>query len=84
MKLRLYELKNERHGYPNMSQIQESSTILQLSSLDSIQNMLDNVQIVLSAILDNQVQHLHRIKYSHRYIIYSLVSHYLFIFFKRL
>ncbi|KAH0552599.1 hypothetical protein KQX54_013134, partial [Cotesia glomerata] len=66
LKLRLYELKNERHGHPNMSQIQESSTILQLSSLDSIQNMLDNVQIVLSAILDNQVQHLHRIKHSHR------------------
>ncbi|CAG5073475.1 Similar to Cdk5rap3: CDK5 regulatory subunit-associated protein 3 (Rattus norvegicus) [Cotesia congregata] len=68
LKLRLYELKNERQGHPNMSQIQESSTILQLSSLDSIQNMLDNVQIVLSAILDNQVQHLHRIKHSHRYL----------------
>lgn len=49
-----------------MSQIQEASDILQLSTLNSIQNMLDHVQVVLSAILDNQVQHLHRIKHSPR------------------
>ncbi|XP_014299530.2 CDK5 regulatory subunit-associated protein 3 [Microplitis demolitor] len=67
-KLRLYELKNESNNLFNMSQIQEASDILQLSTLNSIQNMLDHVQVVLSAILDNQVQHLHRIKHSPRYV----------------
>jgi hypothetical protein len=49
-----------------MSHMQESP-ILQLSTLDATQSMLDNVQLVLSEMLvDSKVQHLHNIKHSPR------------------
>ena len=49
-----------------MSQMQEVSSALQLATLDSTQNMLDSVQVILSEILDPRVQHLHNIKHSPR------------------
>ncbi|XP_034933586.1 CDK5 regulatory subunit-associated protein 3 [Chelonus insularis] len=68
-KLRLYELKSEsKTNLLSLSQMQLASPILQLSTMDSTQNMLDNVQVVLSTILDSRVQHLHSIKHSPKYI----------------
>ena len=67
LKLRLYEFKGDNSkNLLSMSQMQEASSILQLATLDSTQNMLDNVQITLSEILDPRVQHLHNIKHSPR------------------
>ncbi|XP_033216908.1 CDK5 regulatory subunit-associated protein 3 isoform X2 [Belonocnema kinseyi] len=69
LKLRLYEFKGDNSkNLLSMSQMQEASSILQLATLDSTQNMLDNVQIILSEILDSRVQHLHNIKHSPRYV----------------
>ena len=66
LKLRLYEFKSDNNkNLLSMSNMQESAT-LQLATLDSTQNMLDNVQVVLSEILDSKVQHLHNIKHSPR------------------
>nr|XP_012137613.1 PREDICTED: CDK5 regulatory subunit-associated protein 3 [Megachile rotundata] len=69
LKLRLYEFKgNDSINFLSFSQLQDSSSILQHSTLESTQNMLDNVQVVLSEILDTKVQHLHNIKHSARYV----------------
>ncbi|XP_016843000.1 CDK5RAP3-like protein isoform X2 [Nasonia vitripennis] len=68
LKLRLYELKSDNNkNLLSISQMQESP-VLQLATLESTQNMLDNVQVVISEILDSKVQHLHNIKYSPRYV----------------
>lgn len=69
LKLRLYELKNDNGcNLLSMAQMQEASTILQLSTVDSTQNMLDNVQIVISEMTDNRVEHLHNIKHFPKYV----------------
>ncbi|KAG7203765.1 hypothetical protein KM043_013788 [Ampulex compressa] len=69
LKLRLYEFKNDdSKNLLSLSQMQDASPILQLSTQESIQIMLDNVQVVLSEILDSKVQHLHNIKHSARYV----------------
>ncbi|XP_058788895.1 CDK5RAP3-like protein isoform X2 [Phymastichus coffea] len=68
LKIRLYEFKSENNkSVLNMTNMQESPA-LQLATVDSIQNMLDNVQIIISEILDSKVQHLHNIKHSSRYV----------------
>lgn len=68
-KLRLYEFKGDHSkNLLNFSQMQETPAILQLSTIESTQNMLDNVQVLLSETLDNKVQHLHNIKHSPRYV----------------
>ncbi|KAJ8670554.1 hypothetical protein QAD02_001813 [Eretmocerus hayati] len=68
LKLRLYECKNDDDkNLLNMSQMQELP-ILQLATLESTQNMLDSVQVVISEILDSKLQHLHNIKHSPRYV----------------
>ena len=69
LKLRLYEFKgNDNVNFLSFSQLQDSSSSLQHSTLESTQNMLDNVQVVLSEILNTKVQHLHNIKHSARYV----------------
>lgn len=69
LKLRLYEFKSDdSNNLLSFSQMQEASPILQLSTVESIQNMLDNIQVVLSEILDSKVTHLHNIKHSARYV----------------
>lgn len=66
LKIRLYEFKSDSNkNVLHMSNMQESPA-LQLATVDSTQNMLDNVQIIISEILDNKVQHLHNIKHSPR------------------
>lgn len=67
LKLRLYEFKSDNNkNLLSMSQMQEASSILQLATLDSTQNMLDNLQIILTEMLDSRVQHLYNIKHSPR------------------
>ncbi|XP_076294853.1 CDK5 regulatory subunit-associated protein 3 [Lasioglossum baleicum] len=69
LKLRLYELKvDDRVNFLSFSQFHDSSSVLQYSNLENTQNMLDNVQVVLSQMLDTKVQHLHNIKHSARYM----------------
>ncbi|XP_014475688.1 PREDICTED: CDK5 regulatory subunit-associated protein 3 [Dinoponera quadriceps] len=69
MKLRLYEFKgDDKKNLLSFSQMQDASSILQLSTTESTQNMLDNIQVVLSEILHNDVQHLHNIKHYPRYV----------------
>nr|XP_031838396.1 CDK5 regulatory subunit-associated protein 3 [Nomia melanderi] len=69
LKLRLYELKmDDSMNFLSFSQFQDSSSVLQYSTLENTQNMLDNVQVVLSQVLDTKVQHLHNIKHSARYM----------------
>lgn len=68
MKLRLYEFKgDDRNNLFSFSQMQNASPILQLSTIETTQNMLDNVQVILSKILHSNVQHLHNIKHYPRY-----------------
>jgi len=68
MKLRLYEFKgDDRNNLLSFSQMQDASSILQLSTIETTQNMLDNVQVILSEILHSNVQHLHNIKHYPRY-----------------
>jgi len=68
MKLRLYEFKgDDRNNLLSFSQMQNASSILQLSTIETTQNMLDNVQVILSEILHSNVQHLHNIKHYPRY-----------------
>lgn len=68
-KLRLYELKgDDSKNLLNFSQMQETPAILQLSTVESTQSMLDNVQVLISEMLDSKVQHLHNIKHSPRYV----------------
>ncbi|XP_070162322.1 CDK5 regulatory subunit-associated protein 3 [Polyergus mexicanus] len=69
LKLRLYEFRSDdRNNLLSFSQMQDASSILQLSTTETTQNMLDNVQVVLSEILHNNVQHLHNIKHYTRYV----------------
>ncbi|XP_029664980.1 CDK5 regulatory subunit-associated protein 3 [Formica exsecta] len=69
LKLRLYEFKSDdRNNLLSFSQMQDASPILQLSTTETTQNMLDNVQVVLSEILHSNVQHLHNIKHYSRYV----------------
>ncbi|KZC07753.1 CDK5 regulatory subunit-associated protein 3, partial [Dufourea novaeangliae] len=69
LKLRLYEFKvDDSMNFLSFSQLQDSSSVLQYSTLENTQNMLDNVEVVLSEILDKKVQHLHNIKHSPRYV----------------
>ncbi|XP_043464206.1 CDK5 regulatory subunit-associated protein 3 [Leptopilina heterotoma] len=69
LKLRLYEFKSDNNkNLLTMSQMQEASSILQLATLDSTQNMLDNLQIILTEMLDSRIQHLYNIKHSPRYV----------------
>ncbi|XP_011703534.1 PREDICTED: CDK5 regulatory subunit-associated protein 3 [Wasmannia auropunctata] len=69
MKLRLYEFKgDDRNNLLSFSQMQDASPILQLSTIETTQNMLDNVQVILSEMLHNNVQHLHNIKHYSRYV----------------
>ncbi|KAL6437067.1 hypothetical protein ACFW04_004991 [Cataglyphis niger] len=69
LKLRLYEFKSDdRNNLLSFSQMQDASPILQLSTTETTQNMLDNVQVVLSEILHSDVQHLHNIKHYSRYV----------------
>ncbi|XP_076249403.1 CDK5RAP3 protein homolog isoform X2 [Calliopsis andreniformis] len=69
LKLRLYEFKTDNSiNFLSFSQLQDSSSILQHSTLENTQNMLDNVQVILSEMLDTKVQHLHNIKHSARYV----------------
>lgn len=68
MKLRLYEFKSDdKNNLLSFSQMQDASSILQLSTIETTQNMLDNIQIVLSEMLHNNVQNLHNIKHYPRY-----------------
>lgn len=67
LKLRLYEFKGDTNvNLLNFSQLQDSSSIVQNSTVEASQNMLDNVQVILSEILSTKVQHLHNIKHSVR------------------
>ncbi|KAF3425618.1 hypothetical protein E2986_13097 [Frieseomelitta varia] len=69
LKLRLYEFKGDNNvNFLSFSQFQESSSIVQNSTLENSQNMLDNVHVILSEILNTKVQHLHNIKHSIRYV----------------
>lgn len=69
LKLRLYEFRNDdKNNLLSFSQMQDAAPILQLSTMESAQSMLDNVQIVLSEILNSNVQHLHNIKHYSRYV----------------
>lgn len=69
MKLRLYEFKSDdKNNLLNFSQMQDASSVLQLSTIETTQNMLDNVQVILSEILHSNVQHLHNIKHYSRYV----------------
>ncbi|EZA50664.1 CDK5RAP3-like protein [Ooceraea biroi] len=69
MKLRLYEFKgDDKNNLLSFSQMQDAAPILQLSTTESTQNMLDNVQVVLSEMLHSNVQHLHNIKHYSRYV----------------
>ncbi|XP_017892244.1 CDK5 regulatory subunit-associated protein 3 [Ceratina calcarata] len=69
LKLRLYEFKGDDGvNFLSFSQLQDSSSALQRSTLESTQNMLDNVQVLISEVLDTKVQHLHNIKHSARYV----------------
>ena len=67
MKIRIYELRNDKSkNLLSTSEIQDATPVLQMATMESIQRMLDSVQITLSEILDNKVQHLHNIKHSPR------------------
>ncbi|XP_020292400.1 CDK5 regulatory subunit-associated protein 3 isoform X1 [Pseudomyrmex gracilis] len=69
MKLRLYEFKSDdKNNLLSFSQMQDASPILQLSTIETTQNMLDNVQVVLYEMLHNNVQNLHNIKHYPRYV----------------
>ncbi|XP_024883737.1 CDK5 regulatory subunit-associated protein 3 [Temnothorax curvispinosus] len=69
MKLRLYEFKgDDRNNLLSFSQMQDASSILQLSTIETTQNMLDNIQVILSEILHSNVHHLHNIKHYPRYV----------------
>lgn len=43
--------------------MQGEKEVLQFSTAETTQNMLDNVQIILSEVLDSRVQHLYNIKH---------------------
>ncbi|KYQ50210.1 hypothetical protein ALC60_10706, partial [Trachymyrmex zeteki] len=68
MKLHLYEFKgDDRSNLLSFNQMQNASFILQLSTTETTQNMLDNIQIILSEMLHDNVQHLHNIKHYPKY-----------------
>jgi len=68
MKLRLYEFKgDDKNNLLSFNQMQNASSILQLSTTETTQNMLDNIQVILSEMLHNNVQHLHNIKHYPKY-----------------
>ncbi|XP_012260611.2 CDK5 regulatory subunit-associated protein 3 [Athalia rosae] len=69
LKLRLYEFQSVgKNNLLSMSQMQQAPPVLQLATVDSTRSMLDNVQILLTEILDSRVQHLHNMKHSPRYV----------------
>lgn len=77
MRLRLYEFKgDDKNNLLSFSQMQDASSVLQLSTIETTQNMLDNIQIILSEILHNNVQHLHNIKHYPRYNLQLNMSFY--------
>ncbi|KYM80581.1 CDK5RAP3-like protein [Atta colombica] len=69
MKLRLYEFKgDDKNNLLSFNQMQNASSILQLSTTETTQNMLNNIQVILSEMLHNNVQHLHNIKHYPKYV----------------
>ncbi|KAG5311500.1 CK5P3 protein, partial [Acromyrmex insinuator] len=67
--LRLYEFKgDDKNNLLSFNQMQNASSILQLSTTETTQNMLDNIQVILSEMLHNNVQHLHNIKHYPKYV----------------
>lgn len=82
MRLRLYEFKgDDKNNLFSFSQMQDASSVLQLSTIETTQNMLDNIQIILSEILHNNVQHLHNIKHYPRYSLQLNIFLQIFIYF---
>ncbi|KYN03614.1 CDK5RAP3-like protein [Cyphomyrmex costatus] len=75
MKLRLYEFKgDDRNNLLSFNQMEDAPPILQLSTIETTQNMLDNVQVILSEILHDNVQHLHNIKHYPKYVDMVIVT----------
>ncbi|XP_018374093.1 PREDICTED: CDK5 regulatory subunit-associated protein 3 isoform X1 [Trachymyrmex cornetzi] len=69
MKLRIYEFKgDDKNNLLSFNQMQNASSILQLSTTETTQNMLYNIQVILSEMLHNNVQHLHNIKHYPKYV----------------
>ncbi|KYN40920.1 CDK5RAP3-like protein, partial [Trachymyrmex septentrionalis] len=67
--LRLYEFKgDDKNNLLSFNQMQNASSILQLSTTETTQNMLDYIQVILSEMLHDNVQHLHNIKHYPKYV----------------
>ncbi|PSN58422.1 hypothetical protein C0J52_02807 [Blattella germanica] len=67
LKVRLFEMKGPSNLL-TLSQLQDGPSILQLQTTQSIQDMLNRVQVVRAEITDSRTQHLHNIKNSPRYV----------------
>ncbi|KAF2882571.1 hypothetical protein ILUMI_23588 [Ignelater luminosus] len=64
---RLYEMSNDS-DLLSVSQMQDAPAILQMQTSESIQSMIDCVNIGIDELSNKRTQHLHNIKHSPKYV----------------
>ncbi|XP_014611249.1 PREDICTED: CDK5 regulatory subunit-associated protein 3 [Polistes canadensis] len=62
LKMRKYEFQENKEDLMAFSHIQETSEIVQLSNLQSVQSMLHEIQSIISNMSDSKYQHLYSIR----------------------
>lgn len=62
LKMRKYEFQENKEDLMAFSHIQETSEIVQLSNLQSVQSMLHEIQGIISNMSDSKYQHLYSIR----------------------
>lgn len=67
LKVRLHEMLNGSDTL-SLSQLQNAETSLQVQSSESVQEMLTNVQTMITKMSDPTLYHLHNIRHSPRYV----------------
>ncbi|XP_066147932.1 CDK5 regulatory subunit-associated protein 3 [Euwallacea fornicatus] len=73
MKMRLFEMSHES-DLLSVSQMQDAPIILQMQTLETINNLSDCVNIALDSLTNKRIQHLHRIKHSPNYMDILIAS----------
>lgn len=64
---RLYEMSNDS-DLLSVSQMQDAPAVLQMQTVESIQSMIDCVNIGIDELSNKRTQHLHNIKHSPKYV----------------
>ncbi|XP_034234687.1 CDK5 regulatory subunit-associated protein 3 [Thrips palmi] len=68
LKIRIHELSSGGSDMLSLSQLQNSETLLQAQTIESVQEKLKNVQTMITKMNDPTLHHLYTIRHSPRYV----------------